>query len=269
MHYRKRFSNIITRAAVTGAIAIMIGACSGPRIEGRVESVHGEAIPGVAVKIRDQRFHALTTGLGVYSIPFESGDLALEFIKSGYAPAELELPVYERRDVEATTVKMWRLPSSNGVFLYRDKRYFGATPYIPDRFETEDNVFFGTKRPIDAETFDSQPMLMIHRMPVEGLAFSRLERLEITLKVEGGQETPVEAWVATVPLPIAARAVDYPARLLHQIDTGGPLPPGAYAVHWGALAGNSAIDRGMYMFRVVDPNAPAEPDEPADEEGES
>lgn len=252
-------------------LAMVVGGCKGPHISGLVETVHGEALPGVAVKIEGQRSHALTNGLGTYTIGYDEGDLTLHFIKSGYAPAALDLPVYEPREVQATTVQMWRLPASSGVFLYADGRYAMTTPFIPERFETEDGVLFGTKRPIDATTESDNPTLIIHRMPAGNVTLHRLERREIVLIVDGGRDTPVEAWVGAEALPVAARPVDYPDRMLHQLDMGGFLAPGAYAIHWGALEGNTTVESRMFMFRVLgeEPVPPSEvaadDDAPAEE----
>ena len=256
--------------AINKSIAILsllsIAACGGPKIVGHVQTTHGEALPGVAVKIEGQRSHALTNGLGEYAIGYEEGDLTLTFIKSGYAPAALDLPVYEPREVEATTVEMWRLPPSSGVFLYSDGRYTETTPFEPIRFETADGDFYGMKRPIDAETEAENPVLIIHHMPPEGLALYKLERREIVLIVEGGRDTPVEAWVGTDALPVSARPVDYPDRMLYRLDVGGYLAPGGYAVHWGALEGIGDIESRMFSFRVLGDEPEPAPEEDAEAE---
>jgi hypothetical protein len=95
--------------ALTGALS----ACQPGHIEGMVESVYGEALPGVAAKIQDQSRYAVTNATGHYKLAYTPGNLVLEFIKSGYAPAEMELPVDGYRTVAASTVRMWRLPPNN------------------------------------------------------------------------------------------------------------------------------------------------------------
>jgi len=247
-----------------------LSACEGSLITGKVETVQGEPLPGVAVSIRNQSGYALTDGLGKYELAYQPGDLILRFVKSGYAPAEMELSVRESRPVNASTAKMWRLPPERGVFLLENDRYHEAKPHFPERFRTTaEETLFCTNRPVDVEASTANPVIILHRMPWESVRMHRMAYRTLTLAVEGGRDTDIEAWVAADPLPVSAGPIDYPAQLLHRLRVDETLEPGVYAIHWGALEGRDDIERRMFLFRVPGAQTDESAKEGEDEEQDS
>jgi hypothetical protein len=57
--------------------------------------------------------------------------------------------------------------------------------------------------------------------------------------------------ISALPAPI-----DEPEKLLVQLKPAGPLTPGVYGVHWGALEGHASTDPFVFLFRVADPAPP-------------
>lgn len=257
------------RAAALALTALALGGCSSATIEGTVESVYGEALPGVAVKVQGQHAYAVSNANGAYSLAYQPGDLVLEFIKSGYAPAEMELPLSELRTVAAAPVSMWRLPANIAVYIYEENKYRETTAAQVESFQTEDAELYGARRDVERNTENPEPFLVLHRLAPEGIAMHRLERQSIVWRQEGAQATEIEAYIAVEAVPIGAVPLDYPARLLHRVTLPGSLVPGVYAIHWGALEGHDDYDprRIMHMFEVFDPaSGPAPALSPGNEE---
>jgi hypothetical protein len=83
----------------------------------------GIALPGVSISVRGTDSQAISDVNGQYRLRARPGYLQLDFIKTGYTPATLQLQVDEARGVHAAQVVMWPLPDNKGVFLYESYRY--------------------------------------------------------------------------------------------------------------------------------------------------
>jgi hypothetical protein len=248
-----------------GALVLMacLAACQQNEIAGVVETTNGEALPGVAVEVEGQGRFAVSNTRGEYAVTYVPGDLTLRFIKSGYTPGELRLRVEEHRPVLADTVRLWRLPPDQGVFLYHDGRYTAAAPVIPERFVTKEGIRYGTKKQdVEARTDAAEPVLINYSARRETPVLTRLERQTLTLTGEDVLETDIEAWAPVEDFPLGSAPIDEPDHVLRELQLPQPLENGVYAVHWGALAGEASAEPRMFTFRVG-------PEEPVEgEEGE-
>ena len=79
---------------------------------------------------------------------------------------------------------------------------------------------------------------------------SVLRLAEMTLREAYGGEDTVNVWEAGEPVPMAEVQIDDIDGLLVQIKPVNPLRPGAYAIHWGALEGQSSPEPRMFFFSV-------------------
>lgn len=227
---------------------------------GTVQNVRGETLPGVAVTIKGTNFQATTNGLGEYRFPAVPGKHTITFAKTGYTQGVLELTVDQPRPITATTVSLWPLPESKGVYLFEDYRYTRAdviTP-APWRRKRDSEIIFGFKRGIEASTTNPQPMIVCYNkaMPLE-VKLSRLEQMEVEPDI--GQTTlkAIQVWSRAEDIPVVSEAIDEPEQELRHLVLQNPLAPGAYAVHWGGLAsGQASEEQRVFCFRVADPNAP-------------
>ena len=104
----------------------------------------------------------------------------------------------------------------------------------------------------------------------------QLSRLETARVFRPGVEAPPPGekiddsitesiWAAAVRLPIETIPVDLPERLLWQIRPAVAMQPGVYAIHWGALDGDSTTEESVYLIGIQAPEAEAE--EGLEEEG--
>ena len=245
-------------------LLVALAGCERNKIRGRVLDVQGETLPGVAVHVEGTEFQALTTPLGEYTIDYQPGALALNFIKSGFTPGRLELKVDQLKGVEAADVMLWRLPEGWGVYLVEDARYAAVNPVVPDVFTTvTDATVCGVKKGPDASTTNPNPMIVCYKLPRNEVRLCRMAPVEIEARlpdakgaVDKAKGQKITVWTVKEKLPVTVTRIDEPEGLLQQLQYNGPLAPGCYAVHWGALEGHTELDKRIFYFNVVDPNAP-------------
>jgi hypothetical protein len=254
------------KVALILALVALVG-CERNKIKGRVLDVQGETLPGVAVHVEGTEFQALTNPLGEYSVEYQPGALALNFIKSGFTPGRLELKVDALKGVDAADVLLWRLPEGWGVYLVEDARYNSVNPIAPDVFTTvSDTLVYGVKKGPEVSTTNATPMIVCYKLPRNEVRFCRMASMEIEVRppdvkgaVDKSKGQKVTVWTVKEKLPVTVTRIDEPEGLLQQIQFTGPLAPGCYAVHWGALEGHTELDKRIFYFNVVDPNAPPPP----------
>ncbi len=254
------------------ALLPLVAACELPRITGQVYDVHGEELPGVAVSIEGTPHQAVTNAHGEYTLPLKEGALTLTFIKSGYTPGALSLPVPEPAEIVAADVQLWPLPRDAGVYFMENFEYRPLDTISAERMTVVEpllGVVYGTRRKEAVQTDDPTPFIVGYRVPSSALRLSRL--LPLDLKVESGQEAvePVTAWVPNKALPVQAVRIDKHKGLLRHFRLSAPLEPGRYAIDWGALEGMGEQENRVFMFDVAAPPAEspaAEGREPASEE---
>jgi Carboxypeptidase regulatory-like domain len=97
------------------AIALLIflvfaAGCSKEAIvEGEVNDYFGQPLQGVTVEITGTRFRTVTGGDGRYSLQYLPGRFRVEFAKTGYHPAHLELEVATEARVPAAQVTLLKV----------------------------------------------------------------------------------------------------------------------------------------------------------------
>ena len=254
---------------------ILCVACQAPVIEGSVTDVKGDALPGVAVTVEGAWHEALTDALGLYRIRYRPGEVVLRFAKTGYTPGILEARVTPKATVSAASIALWPLPTAAGVYLYEGWEYRALKPTQPRAYLTKPSgTAHGVVRAPELETLDHDPLILSYKLPRYGAKVSRLELTEVSLReaVVGGDS--LEIWCKGDSIPASSVPVDEPDGLLVQLRCHETLEPGCYAVHWGALDGDTRIPR-IFLFRVGEPEAPGEVESPAgvdgaeEEEGEA
>lgn len=245
-------------AAMLAFIAALTG-CEPGRIEGKVADVRGEALHGVAVSVEGGARQALTNSLGEYSMPFQPGPVALLFSKSGYTPGRLEFPSLTARHVEAALVTLWPLPESKGVYLFENFRYRRAMPQEAQAFDASGQSVYGVARWTDVLTTNPQPTLIAYKLPMQKAALARLSLSEVMSKGSDGERSPIEIWSEAEEIPINIVPIDDPngESPLIQLQVGGLLREGTYAVHWGALRGDASTEPRLFVFGVVGALSPA------------
>ncbi|MBN2308406.1 MAG: carboxypeptidase regulatory-like domain-containing protein [Candidatus Hydrogenedentes bacterium] len=250
---------------VLGAGLVLAG-CGATRIEGRVVDVKGDALPGVAVSVEGSSYQALTNGLGEYRIKFRPGRVVLHFAKTGYTPGILEAQLEAYRPVLATPVELWPLPGNAGVHIFENYRYRATKPVQPDAFVLANGeVVFGTQKWPELETADQEPVIICHNMPRYGVKLTRLDLAEVILEEAVAGSDTVTVWKPSRAVPVSVVPIDEPDALLLHVRFTGPLEPGTYALHWGALEGQARPEGRIFLFSVGrGPIAPAGQDDAAE-----
>ncbi len=271
-------------------IACLLPACGymhSVYVRGAVTDTSGQALPGVVVRVANSDFGALTNALGNYSLGAATGQLQLEFMKTGYTPARLEVTVDAPGVVEAAPVALWPLPMVEGVFLFKNYRYYQTTHPRPNQYNVKGHgVAFGT--PVapeliipwkDSETHPeaNPPVFVGHRMPAYDARLHKLHRTEAALihDTRESEHNPdnttelqyhEEVLIAEHPIPLRSRILDEMERLLVELRPLRPLEPGVYAIHWGALEGYDSIEPRIFLFEMEAPETdPEAEDEDEDE----
>ncbi|MCP4642083.1 MAG: carboxypeptidase regulatory-like domain-containing protein [bacterium] len=262
------FTRGVKRAVAFAALALAVG-CAQPVVEGRVVDVKGDALPGAAVTVAGTPYQALTNARGEYRVSYRPGPVQVDCVKTGYTPGRLELEVTEARVVPARDVALWPLPPDAGVFLFQNCRYTATKPIQPETFQgAGDRTVHGTRRWSEVETLDPQPTIMSFNMPRYGIRFCQLELAEIPLAIEMTGPQTIEIWRPTRTIPISAVAIDGPDGVLVQVRYDGALSPGCYAVHWGALDGDTHLETRMFFFSVGERPLAPEPKAEGEDGGE-
>jgi hypothetical protein len=262
--------SIAVLCAVAGCL--LLSGCGAGFIEGTVEDVTGETLPGVAVQVRGTAHQALSDAHGRYRIKYEPGELSLYFAKTGYTPGMLVLTVNSMRNVEATPVVLWRLPEGGGVYLYENHRYRRTDFITPSEFKSPDqtSTIYGTTRWPKVETTILDPLILCHKMPIYGCKLHVMNLVDVQSQTRGSGDNTVSAWVPANEIPAVTEPIDAPEGLLVRIRPLQPLEIGSYAAHWGALDGTPVEgEERMFFFSVVETIAPPPdtgeepPEEPA------
>jgi len=268
-HVASYFCPVSTLLLTFSMVLAATSGCSRNALSGVVMDVRGETLPGVAVAIKGTDFQAVTDGIGQYRLPAIAGKQVITFAKTGYTQGVLELVIDQPRPVAATTVSLWPLPDAKGVYLFEDYRYTRAdvlTP-VPWRRKRDSVIVYGVKRDISVTTNNSQPMIVCHNKAIPlDVKLTRLEQIEVEPDIGQSTEKGIRVWcpVEGGDCPVTSEAIDEPTQELRHLVLQGPLPPGAYAVHWGGLSGGKASEeQRIFCFRINDPNAPPPTEAPA------
>ncbi|MCX5772222.1 MAG: carboxypeptidase-like regulatory domain-containing protein [Candidatus Hydrogenedentes bacterium] len=240
-------------------------------IRGMVVDIRGEPVPGVVVSISDPLTQCLTDGLGQYRLGTEPGRVELHFMKTGYTSGTMVIEDTGLGTVLARPLSLWCLPQTTGLFIFEDYKYRRTAPLKPRPYvESEDRVIYGVGKLTGiVETPAAEPLLLCYKMPSYDGKLCRLAMVEAA-----SPETPTvkdTVWVFSESVPLAMAPVDEPDRLLWEVRLMGPLEPGIYAFHWGALDGYTSTDERIFVFAVaqasgessIPPGAGAEPAPPA------
>ena len=236
------------------AICAIIGSasCNRPVIQGQVVNAEGEKLPGVAVNSVGNDFSDLTNTLGEYQVRYRPGDVVLEFAKTGYTPARLELSVEKSARVHPPLVEMWRLPIFSGVYLLESFNYRESPGLELKTYYTEnDDPILGTQREIVLTTDKKEPLIVSYGLPRYDARLHKLKQIQA--RVATGEDVLQPVWIAAESQPVDILPMDQPEGLLLQLRLEAPLEPGEYAVHWGAFEGYTTLDARIFPFRVVDP----------------
>lgn len=243
-------------------------------VRGEVTDISGQALPGVVVRVKGTDFEALTNARGRYSLGATTGLLQLDFLKTGYTPAQMEITVESLGRTEASSVTLWNLPVGEGVYFFENYRYYEASHPRPNRYIVKDmGSVWGT--PVNPELIipwydpksDSgkNPPYMIghkvsaydgrmHKMQRVNAAVMQTSRPQSIPPVQSEEiEYPEEIWIAEKTLALHTTVLDEPGKLLVELRAGDTLEPGVYAIHWGALEGYDSIEPRIFMFHLKDP----------------
>ncbi len=245
-----------------------LAGCSLGTVQGRVVDMNDEALPGVAVNVLETAYQDVTDSRGEYRVRYEPGEIRLRFSKTGYTPAAFATESEYPRPIYAETVRMWRLPPNRGVYIFDGARYHDTDAVEPAAYGS----VHGTEKWVEARAPDPNPWLIAYKMPEGGAQLVRLEFVEATrTTAEGEPGEAVEVWAASGAVPVESKPLDEPEHLLRELSYEGPLEPGVYAVHWGALDGTPSPEPQIFMFRVgasaPDATAPDEAEAEPEEEG--
>jgi hypothetical protein len=280
----KKYTNYTSLICVAVVLLTGCGYMHKVYLRGQVSDVSGQALPGVSVRIAGTELEALTSAIGQYSLGATTGSLQLEFFKTGYAPARLDVTVETLGRTEVAAVSLWPLPISEGVYFYKSYRYFPTNHPRPNRYKVKDigNALGTPVTPdliipwVDAESepASNPPCMIGYKVPAYDARMHRLQRVNAALiqtagkgnveaTGEGEIQYPEEVWIAETPVPLRSNVLDEPEKLLVELGAVSPLIPGIYAIHWGALKGYDSIEPRIFIFEL---KAPEEATEEANEE---
>lgn len=226
-----------------------------------VVDIAGHALPGVAVVVRGTGRQAVTDSRGQYSLSCPPGYLEVEFHKTGYTPAELQLEIPEPRTVQMTQAILWPLPSAQGVYFFRGNRYTSLTRAQPRRYlsESGESIFGSKTGALLTVPPGDVPMMIAYRLPGYDVQVSRLKSVEgKPPEVDANTDFHVPVWVSSGRVNTHLEPLDEPAGLLLSIVPDEPLEAGLYGVHWGAFEGHITTESRAFLFEVRDPEASIE-----------
>lgn len=257
--------------------AITAVSCDRCVVRGTVADVKGEALPGVSVNANNGEVQALTDARGEYKLSCKPGRVELSFMKTGYTSGLLDIEAAGPREVKAREVTLWCLPQSAGIYLFEDFRYRKLAQIEPKPFILEDenpaanaalSIVCGIARlPEMEEALARKPLLIAFKTPRYDIRLCRLH----PVKARPVEPNPAiqEPWVPEAVVPTGTEPIDEPERFLTEIKVFETLEPGVYAVHWGALEGSTTTDPRAFVFRIFDPEKPAEGSESPDDQQEA
>lgn len=234
---------------------ITLAACSQSGLQGVVRNVEGEALPGVSIQVSGSDIAAVSNGRGEYALALTPGPHTISYAKSGYTMSRLSLSDGETDLETIPDVNLWNLPPQNSVYLYHNTLYTPTTWVIPKRYYMSDGTIdFGTQREAEAVTDRAAPTILFYRTPRYDARLTRLQEKEAQLPQDDKQVFNI--WAAGGTVGVTLNPVDPADPTLMKLELLEPLEPGMYAIHWGALEGNTVIDERIYLFEVVPPKEP-------------
>lgn len=279
-----KYGHIICLIGLTPFLLSGCGYMHKVYLRGQVTDVSGQTLPGVVVRVTGTEFEALTTGVGRYSLGATTGKMQLEFYKTGYTSAHLEVVVESLGRTELPAVSLWPLPISEGVYFCKNYSYSQTNHPRPNRYKVKDigNVWGTPVSPdlvipwVDAESDPkaNPPCVIGHKVPAYDARMHRMQRVHAALIQtagkgsvetipEGEMQYPEEIWIPEKPVTLHSYVLDDPEKLLVELRAASPLEPGVYAIHWGALEGYDSVDPRIFIFELRMPK-----DENEGEEGE-
>lgn len=242
-------------------------------LRGRVYDVSGQELPGVVVRVIGTEYEGLSNGNGIYSLRSASGELELEFAKTGYAPVRQTVSVPSLGIFDIEPVQLWPIPVGEGVYTFENFRYRQTDHPRVNRYNIQDAGFaYGT--PVEpsleityADPKESPdrnpPPLIAHKMSPYDARLHKLRKVNAAMAHTGAVgrgdkskrdiQYTEEVWIADEAIQITTRPLDEPERLLLEMRATRPLTPGVYAIHWGALEGYDSIDPRVFLFEVIEP----------------
>jgi hypothetical protein len=245
----------VFRVFVVITFVFAVPACDRGALEGRVTDMHGDALPGVIVRVAGSSDQDLTDGLGRYKVAAAPGNARLEFSKSGYTSSELVVTANSRGDLP--DAMLWILPLNPGVYVVNDLRFVETQWAVPKQHNlTDGTLAYGIELPEHVVESAGEPFIVAHRTTRYNARLSRLTQDEASL--QGVEKTSIPVWVEAGTMAAALEPLDAHEGLLMRVQVGRPLEPGVYGVHWGALEGYTTLDNRVYVFRIPEPPAEAE-----------
>lgn len=226
--------------------------CHRGTVNGTVRNIRGEALGGVVVQVPGGARQVTTDARGNYRIAASPRDLALDFSKTGYAPAQIRLDGASPKErTKAGDVSMWQLPEIAGVYILEDHRYLSTSWAIPAQFFISDGtVAYGTRSEPTLSVQTREPLILCYHTPRYDARLSRLIRVE-PMQTAGITNAP-KIWTAGGSIDADLVPLDSPQGMLKRLRIDHPLEPGVYAVHWGALEGYTTLENRTFMFEIVE-----------------
>jgi hypothetical protein len=224
-------------------------------VRGAVVDVRGERLPGVAVTLRGTDVQAVTGGTGEYALRCPAGAAVLDYSKTGYTPARLDLVVPESGAAEANDVRLWPLPAGQGVYLFEAFRYHALTRTEPRPYRVADRgAVWASRVPAERKTTSPQPLLIYYLLPSYDAVLHRMRQADAALPQTDTSAAYTEpVWVTERQIGSMIVPVDEPDRLLFELRPTEPLEPGVYGVSWGAFDGYMTTHANVYLIEVLDP----------------
>lgn len=244
----------------------------------------GEPLPGVSVKVEAAQVHAVTNGTGWFGnrgnrLAVPPGAWEIDYIKSGFTVAQQSVETGGARSMDVPTVTLWPLPAAKGVYVFDGGTYDPLTRATPERYTGLDNApVHGIKQEAELALEALPAYFISHKMANYDWQLARLEQVRVLrpgVAVESGPDEEIDegltepVWAATVRLPIETLPVDLPEQQLWRIRPAASMPPGMYALHWGALEGDTTTEESIYLVRIKDSAPEPAPDEEAAGEGDA
>lgn len=232
------------------AFALLLTGCGQPAIQGVVQDMHGEALPGVSVRVAGSDQSALTDARGKYLIKHELGMFQLVYAKSGYTTAQTDMYYSEPALNQQPPVKLWSVPPKEGVFHFTGTRYEAIDQRSFRKYFLSDGTIEPALREMPNRTIAGEkPLLLCFKTPRRNAKLARLQEVEAHLPTDPNQTFGVWITGGSVPVDLIPIVTSDPSLL--QVRLTEPLQPGMYALHWGALEGYSSLDERIFIFIVT------------------
>jgi hypothetical protein len=234
---------------VIGITALFTG-CGKSVIQGVVQDMHGETLPGVSVRVMGSDRSALTDARGKYLLTHELGMFQVVYAKSGYTTALADLYYSEPALNQQSPVELWSLPPKEGVFHFTGTRYDAIDQRTFRKYFLSDGTIEQALREMPDHTIAGErPLLLCFKTPRRNAKLARLQEVEAHLPTDPSQTFGV--WIAGGSVPVDLIPVVPSDPSLLQVRLVEPLQPGMYALHWGALDGHSSLDERIFIFVVT------------------